>query len=208
MLTSVCLEQQTRVRWLASYVAGSRLAHHDKNVIQVQLVLLQEERPSAWRARRAWTGPRPASASVAARSAADSVFRKAPSQDASRSVFAGAAYAGPSPDSTAATASASSVEAPVARAATGGVIACLGGDRHGLAKGRRAGDAGGDLPCSRVRAFRSNPSPATSRSDFGDARALPGDRRTLAGEACTSTTSTLMSIQFESSDETSSASSR
>ena len=179
-------------------------------MIQVQLVLLQGERPSAWRARRAWTGPRPASASVAARSAAESVFRKAPSQDASRSVFAGAAYAGPSPDSTAATASASSAEAPVARAATGGVIACLGGDRQGLAKGRRAGEGedGGDLPCKSVRALRSNPSPATSRSDFGEARALPGDRRTLAGDAWTSTTSTLMSIQFESSDETSSASSR
>ena len=116
-----------------------------------------------------------------------------------------------SPDSTAATASASSAEAPVARAeATGGVIACLGGDRQGLAKGRRAGEGedGGDLPFSRVRAFRRRPSPATSRSDFGDARALPGDRRTFVGDACTSTTSTLMSIQFESSDETSSASSR
>ena len=88
-------------------------------------------------------------------------------------------------------------------------IACLGGDRQGRAKGRRdGGEDGGDLPWSNVRAFRSNPSPATSRSDFGDARALPGDRRTFAGEACTSTTSTLMSIQFESSDETSSASSR
>ena len=63
----------------------------------IQLVLLQGERPSAWRARRAWTGPRPASESVAARSAAESVFRKAPSQDASRSVFAGAVYAARTP---------------------------------------------------------------------------------------------------------------